>query len=207
MNHACYGNARRAFIGDLLFVHASKDIVKGEEILMPYSMPEANLHETQSELMRTWKFECDCPICLAEHNTPPEQLKQRLALLEKVKLHLAGDTGNITDDLAPSRLKQAETLYRDLEATYSKSAFNGLPRLGLRELGRLCFRISVKGDAMTIDHRSGMVTDRVMADAMFISRRYEQMGRKKLATAFEEFAKDMFRITHAELRHFEHLGT
>jgi tetratricopeptide (TPR) repeat protein len=230
INHACDGNARRTFIGDLLFVHASKDIAQGEEILQPYKMPESNLHESQIELKKTWKFECDCPICLAERSTPPAQLKERLKLLEKVKQHLAGDTGNIADDLAPARLKQAETLYRDLEATYDKTAFSGLPRLGLREMGRLCywghypqiersigiarkhlenlgFSISVKGDVLTIDHRTGMVTDGAMADAMFISRRYAHMGRKKLARAFETFAQDMFRITHGELRNFEHLGT
>ncbi|KAI7356431.1 hypothetical protein KC354_g10429 [Hortaea werneckii] len=40
MNHACDGNAARAFLGDMMLVRATKDIAKGQEILIPYLEPE-----------------------------------------------------------------------------------------------------------------------------------------------------------------------
>ena len=49
-NHACNGNAMRSFIGDMIIMKATRDINKGEEILMPYRLPHVDNNVTQEEL-------------------------------------------------------------------------------------------------------------------------------------------------------------
>lgn len=47
INHARVSNAFRSFIGDLMIMHAMKDVAKGTEITMPYRTPDWDAAETR----------------------------------------------------------------------------------------------------------------------------------------------------------------
>lgn len=80
INHACDENASRAFIGDMMIIRAARDIKAGDEILMRYSNAEKDGTATRAHTMKTWGFECDCPVCEADAPTPKAQLERRKVL-------------------------------------------------------------------------------------------------------------------------------
>jgi SET domain-containing protein len=69
MNYACNFNAARTFISDMMIVRASRNIDKGDEILMPYWPLEGYNTATHHRLENTWGFKCDCVICMAENKS------------------------------------------------------------------------------------------------------------------------------------------
>lgn len=82
INHSCFGNASRAFIGDMILVRAQRDLAAGTELVWWYNTPRGRDYaETQSALSRTWGFSCDCAICLDLKNTSAKLRKRREVLL------------------------------------------------------------------------------------------------------------------------------
>jgi len=135
INHACDGNAIRAFIGDMMVIHACRDIAQGEEITMRYCNPK---HEgsvaTRAHIKKTWDFECDCAICETDASTPKSQRNRRQALLAQAKTFLATHKLSVRYQPVASILARAEKLRIDLEATYDSFRFAGQPRLALTAL-------------------------------------------------------------------------
>lgn len=59
INHSCYSNARRSFIGDMMLVRASRNLPAGTELFFWYAMPNHKLtYEKTQEKLQNWGFKC-----------------------------------------------------------------------------------------------------------------------------------------------------
>ena len=65
INHSCLPNASRINAGDMMSIHATKDINKGEEITIPYFNVLIPYH-LRKAACRTWGFDCVCERCQLE---------------------------------------------------------------------------------------------------------------------------------------------
>ncbi|OJJ42379.1 hypothetical protein ASPZODRAFT_125576 [Penicilliopsis zonata CBS 506.65] len=83
INHCCYSNARRSFIGDMMVVRASEDLPPGTEVRFPYKA----LSETQTQPLdlQHWGFQCRCVICRDLERTPKGDLTRRKRLRADLK--------------------------------------------------------------------------------------------------------------------------
>jgi len=61
-NHSCIPNAHRACYEDVLVVHASANVKKGEEINVTYTCPTDEYAERKKQLS-FWDVECECRLC------------------------------------------------------------------------------------------------------------------------------------------------
>jgi tetratricopeptide (TPR) repeat protein len=85
INHSCLPNSQRVFHGDLVLVHTSKPIAKGEEITLNYSAGDYKDFVARTEEMEsTWGFRCQCAICKADAECAPGDLAERTRLWEEV---------------------------------------------------------------------------------------------------------------------------
>ncbi|KAL9609961.1 MAG: hypothetical protein Q9167_005313 [Letrouitia subvulpina] len=123
INHSCYGNSRRSFIGDMQIVRATCTIPAGTEILYCYARPgDTDPHDKRQEKFQNWGFRCTCAICEQSKKTKKSVLNQRRALLEDLK----AASGNGT----AVNLPRIERILKAIEKTYSAPA-SEVPRLAL----------------------------------------------------------------------------
>uniref|UniRef100_A0A914Z682 SET domain-containing protein n=1 Tax=Panagrolaimus superbus TaxID=310955 RepID=A0A914Z682_9BILA len=61
-NHSCLANSFRTFYGDVIVIHATEDIKKGDEISIAYLYP-LNGYQFRKKRIDSWKFECHCKLC------------------------------------------------------------------------------------------------------------------------------------------------
>lgn len=124
VNHGCYSNARRSFIGDVLILRATRDIAAGQEILFWYSLPKADhSYKKTQEKLQNWDFHCTCKICTNDQETSNKKKKQRAALLKEFEIlakNVVGEAG----------LAAVEKLLAAIEQTYTAPAA-AVPRLTL----------------------------------------------------------------------------
>lgn len=129
INHSCVANAQHVFIGDLILIHAKKPIAKGEEIFIGYSAPSADFPSRQEKLQRSFNFQCDCVLCVAEAKVPIE--------LSVKRLHLTQDANDFIERYPPSSLTmeriihRAEEIAANIAATYDATLYSDLPRISL----------------------------------------------------------------------------
>jgi len=229
INHACDGNARYAFIGDLMLIHASKDIAKGDEILMPYHIADSDPRLTVKAL-QDWGFKCDCPLCVADGKTPFDQIHKRVTLSKEASAFVDDNKKYLHTHIGVSQalINKAESLYAEIEATYDKQLYDGLPRRALEDLGTWLFaalndpytqregieaalkhlrnngfKIAIKGKSVNIDPHTGYVMPTVVDAGLFAAHIYEHLGQKKLSKQFKSFAKRTFRILYGESGFFD----
>lgn len=63
-NHSCLPNCDRTMVGDLLVVHASRDIAAGEECTMAYTNTiEPKDGKQEDSPTKSWGFSCACELC------------------------------------------------------------------------------------------------------------------------------------------------
>ncbi|KAL2036470.1 hypothetical protein N7G274_010805 [Stereocaulon virgatum] len=123
INHSCYSNARRSFIGDMQIVRATRNIPAGSEIVFWYAIPGPNYtYEKTQEKLKNWGFQCTCAICQQSKKIKKNVSSKRLALLEALKAAF----GNRTS----ADLPKAERILNAVEKTYTELATD-LPRLAL----------------------------------------------------------------------------
>jgi hypothetical protein len=122
INHSCFSNVRRSFIGDLQLVHMTRDAPAGTELTFWYHIPDGKGYEATQKKLENWGFKCDCAICLDSKSTPVKLLKRRETLHGDLKVVLQRQSGI---DLA-----KAERLLAATEQTY-KSSQSKIPRLDL----------------------------------------------------------------------------
>ena len=104
----------------MIILRAIKPIAKGEEITIQYTVDYVEDHRLyKANILRTWRFECDCRLCLAESSVSADVSATRRRLEQEaltfIEEHeLAG--------LKPSLplIKQAENLSREIAHTYDK---------------------------------------------------------------------------------------
>ena len=124
VNHSCYSNARRSFIGDVLILRATRNIPAGQEISFWYASPKADQDfDTTQEKLQNWDFQCSCEICSHDRETSNGEKRKRAALLKEWDVaakHVVGETG----------LANIERLLAAIEQTYTVPAAMA-PRLAL----------------------------------------------------------------------------
>lgn len=132
INHSCVLNSHRIFIGDLLLLHATKDIKVGEEFTISYG-PDLQAFASRGEaIMSMWNFQCDCPLCVADARVPADVLERRDGLAKTADAfikHSSPDEGTTN-----SMLLQAEQYVRDIAATYDNNLYSSLPRTALIDI-------------------------------------------------------------------------
>lgn len=133
INHSCYNNARRSFIGDMMIVRAARDIPADSEVFFWYAVPEANrTWEKAQEKLQNWGFQCSCVICQQDKKTTKKMHAKRNALL--------GDLTKAFQEAGEGYLPKAERLLAAIEKTYSAPA-KDIPRLELWDPYLLLTRI------------------------------------------------------------------
>ena len=228
MNNSCDANAYRAFIGDLMIVHASRDIAKDEEIYISYTFQDADYKKMQEHYWAGWRFQCDCKICAAESKSSTESRNRRQMLVQEVSVLLTANQQTASLRASKAAITKVEQLYAKINATYDDKLFTkNVPRLGLYVLsawlcqahrGRakspkliacgmttlkdLAFSVNVKGDSVTFDRSTGMVSSIAIAAAVWVANAHFSMGQKTLAKQFHDFARGMYVILFGELRGF-----
>ncbi|KUJ12563.1 SET domain-containing protein [Mollisia scopiformis] len=80
VNHSCYSNCRRAFIGDLQIIRAARDMPADTELTFSY-VTHQEPAELNKILLKGWGFQCDCIICVDDRETPLAQKIQRQKLI------------------------------------------------------------------------------------------------------------------------------
>uniref|UniRef100_A0AC35EVQ2 SET domain-containing protein n=1 Tax=Panagrolaimus sp. PS1159 TaxID=55785 RepID=A0AC35EVQ2_9BILA len=81
-NHSCLPNAFRSFFGDIIAIHASEDIKKGDEIFLPYLYPLNAYLERKNTIMARG-FICQCKLCELDANDPNCLIRDQM--LKKLK--------------------------------------------------------------------------------------------------------------------------
>ena len=161
VNHSCYSNARRSFIGDVLILRATRNIPAGQEISFWYAPPKAdhNFDKTQKKL-QNWDFECSCEICSHDRETSNKKKKKRAALLKEWDVaakHVVGETG----------LANIERLLAALEQTYTVPAAMA-PRLALWDPYLALTRVYVSNEG---PERTITIAWKVLAALGFVVKR------------------------------------
>lgn len=125
INHSCYSNARRSFIGDMQIVRATRNIPADSEIFFWYAKPEAHhTYEKMQEKLKTWAFQCTCAICQQDQKTKKSILGRRLTLLKDLEIVFGCQYG--------ADLAKAKRLLDVIEKTYPAPATD-VPRLAISE--------------------------------------------------------------------------
>lgn len=120
INHSCTSTARRAFIGDLMIVRASRDLGPDTEITFWYHSPNSCDVKALQKKLEHWGFVCDCALCLDSRTTEAAVVTERQKLLENMKRAFEGPRG--------IQMDKAERLLGALDRTYTRPA-DEVPRL------------------------------------------------------------------------------
>ena len=121
INHSCWPNSVRSFLGNLLIVRAARDIPAGEEITMTYIENESGVQERQKASYSGWDFSCECTLCEIETAESQEIQSKRQGLVEKAlkfKVYLNQSVQKTNSGITPMI-----TLIKGIEATYSMPEF------------------------------------------------------------------------------------
>jgi len=111
LNHDCRPNADYRFSHASLAqtVVASRDIMPGEEITISYIDPLQPHKERMAKLVRSWGFQCTCPLCAMEEQAriaeSDARIKQILRLREELR------NWNVTSRVLPQMAEVLVTLY------------------------------------------------------------------------------------------------
>ncbi|GAP91962.1 putative TPR domain protein [Rosellinia necatrix] len=117
INHACLGNCRRSFIGDMQIVRACQDLPAGTELQFPYRIRGVETtYEEAQKIIGNWGFVCDCLWCLDCKSTTKKTLSTRNSLLKALKVILKVTVKNETVD--PKLLTKISGLLSQADKTY-----------------------------------------------------------------------------------------
>jgi hypothetical protein len=131
-NHSCVPNSHRSFIGDLLLLHATKDIENGEELTISYGPGLEEFTSRRETIMSMWNFTCNCPLCVADAQVPVHVLERRDSLTKVAEAFIKRSSPH--EGTTNSMLLQAEQYVRDIAATYDNNLYSGLPRTALIDI-------------------------------------------------------------------------
>ncbi|KAJ5692599.1 TPR domain protein [Penicillium macrosclerotiorum] len=121
LNHSCYPNAWRSFIGDMMILRAIRDIPRHTELTVFYVQPVDDCR-TKDRDFQHWGFACSCIICQDIRDTKKTTIKERKLLKDSLWWYLN-----------TSRVPDGERVKREigkLERTYLKPS-SKVPRLSI----------------------------------------------------------------------------
>ncbi|KXJ86816.1 hypothetical protein Micbo1qcDRAFT_218559 [Microdochium bolleyi] len=176
INHSCYGNCRRSFIGDVQIVRAARDLPAGTELVFGYRAAQHNEShaEVQAALRGYWGFECGCELCGVRLATTGEMLARR-KVLKKEKKRMDVDAAlrileEIEEATYPPASPDAEGVSIRIELWDAYFALGaemlgrgeptGCIRMIVRGLKALGFNVTATAAAATVSHW-GYTTDLV----------------------------------------------
>ena len=128
INHSCFGNSHRSFIGDMQIIRAARNLTKDEELTFSYTSPSKALSERQKRNLQGWGFECACSLCVGEKNTPQKLNKKRRTLLEDLQAIFPKTLSGPDDPL----VSKIERLVDAIDKTYKHPPAEQ-PRLALAD--------------------------------------------------------------------------
>ncbi|XWW98055.1 hypothetical protein V2A60_006051 [Cordyceps javanica] len=115
INHACYPNCHRVFIGDMVIVRAARDLAAGTELLATYTEPTPfDSLSTAQDKLRRWEFVCCCDLCEARKRVAEHESARRPSILKKVAEAFTQAT--------PGRSEEVLRACRDIDAMYPSYA-------------------------------------------------------------------------------------
>ncbi|EAW07588.1 TPR domain protein [Aspergillus clavatus NRRL 1] len=118
INHSCYSNAQRSFIGDMMIVRATQDLPANTEIAFWYQEPSEQTSKEKPVNLQHWGFKCSCEVCQDLFETENSVLANRRRLVAGLaKLFQSGK----------SNLARIEATLATIEGTYRRPAFE-VPR-------------------------------------------------------------------------------
>jgi len=122
INHCCYSNCRRAFLGDMMMVRATKDLPADTEITFWYHSPGFQGYDERQKKFRHWDFQCDCIMCQDDKATKESVWARRKNLRDAAQKYLNSDR--------PTDAARIETVIGALAASHPRPA-SEVPRLSV----------------------------------------------------------------------------
>ncbi|KAK2800759.1 hypothetical protein FQN51_005899 [Onygenales sp. PD_10] len=124
INHSCYSNAERSFIGDMMIVRASQDLAPNTEISFWYKSPLSQGIDNKQIDMSNWGFKCSCAICQDLQKTANGELATRKRLRAIL----------VKESSSPKSPKTAkfDSILSKLAETYQKPATE-VPRIAISD--------------------------------------------------------------------------
>ncbi|CAK4021026.1 TPR domain-containing [Lecanosticta acicola] len=228
INHDCIGNVNRAFIGDMMVVHATKDISQDEELTFRYKNPSFDNDQFQKDLQESWKFRCVCALCTAEAATAVSQRKKRSETAGDVQKFLETNDFESFDETPEAAIMKAEKLRLKMAKLYDEEHFKGLPRLALQDLDLwLCmatteqgshekvrsaaldtlsdldYEVKVNDEKVTIDQQNCIADEVVVKGVMYLAASYLHEGQDQVAEQLWELAVQVYKILFGSVVGFE----
>lgn len=223
INHSCDSNARRAFIGDMMIVRASRDLARDTEITFWYKSPNDKDYEGCQKSFDHWGFKCDCSICQDVRTTGKTVVEKRKGLIRVLTRLLQSrrrsDTAKIESTLSTmadtysqpatkvprlslwsAQLALAKAyLHQKQPLKAVQFALNALESLGyVVERGnppRLGTRLIIQ--------RWGLMQDSLAECWMLLATAYDQLSAPELAVQAMKYARTSYQICIGESETFE----
>ncbi|GLA27457.1 hypothetical protein AnigIFM63326_004664 [Aspergillus niger] len=127
INHSCYSNVRRSFIGDMMIVRATQNLPANTELFFWYQQPSDSTSKAKQLNLKHWGFKCNCVICQDSTETEESDLMKR----RRLTADLVNAFRALSKPRKPkSAMARIEELISKLEETYRKPAVQ-VPRLGI----------------------------------------------------------------------------
>ncbi|KAL9103364.1 MAG: hypothetical protein Q9163_001576 [Psora crenata] len=176
INHSCYPNLRRSFIGDMMIFRAQKDVPADTELKFGYIADFEGYAERQESLER-YGFTCVCSICECQRTTPAQKIQERSMIMQGIIHSFEKSTATDIDDYF-GLLKRLDQTYVHPPRKEPRRAFtipcanlitacsqdkmpNQVVRLGVTLLRALGFEMNVAPTVFEITHW-GLLTDEVI---------------------------------------------
>ena len=128
-NHSCIANSQKTSYDDLVLLHATQPIAKGEEITLNYCGDRKDFEARTKQMRSNWVFQCECPLCGADAQCRPADLIARANLYKEAMLQYADSPPSKRQNL--SLLPKFERYAKDINRTYRGSLYVGLPKIHL----------------------------------------------------------------------------
>lgn len=223
INHSCYSNARRAFIGDMMIIRATQDMEPNTEITMWYKPCHAADSDESIPNFSHWDFECKCVLCEDMRTTHKDALAKRKGLGIRLRRYLM--------DVIGANPGKIERVLKAVEDTYTKPGTE-VPRRsvwdpalalsalyqkrrkplkaiewGLKALKALGFvveggTVPRTSDAPLVVKKWGLVEDELVGGWIVLARAYRAVA-PELEAAAKGYAKICYRICVGEDESFE----
>lgn len=222
INHSCYNNAQRSFIGNMMIVRATQDLDPETEITFWYQSPFDSQYMGKEMNLHHWGFQGSCEMCQDLQETKASVLTKRERLrvdLIKAFQHKKPNTAKIeamlselseTYDRPASEIPRVSMWqsYLTLATVYAAhgqpqeavdSAFRTLESLGyVVEGGRLPH---IPGKKLQV-RKWGLVTDGLVGCWMGLASAYYRLGHDIEAQA-EKYARITYKICVGEDETFD----
>ncbi|KAH7716363.1 SET domain-containing protein [Aphelenchoides avenae] len=193
-NHSCLQNVHRTFYGDVICVHATMDIKKGEEITLSYHTAFDIYKHRAARLMRGHDVVCDCRLCELDRADPRRE--ERDQLVEDMLKQMEATP----EDLTATISTVMEHLVKIRETYTDRQELTTLLYSPLKSLANLYQRTGEPAKAVKCLHEA---IEHVPESAMSLhgvtiymqlAACYDRMRKPKLARKYARMAADLHRI-------------